>query len=792
MAESPPYGMDIPEPDLTKNANLLPRSTPDVMDKSGYESSSSSSDTSSFTEDLDQIGRFSMSNWSSYLTNNNLPKLPNLSNLPNLPNLSNLTSFDLNDVSKYVSLYVNSIGSNGGGQEKDPMADETSTDNVTMMNSLKTALATKIQMTSFLSDLKEGLSLQAAIDRLQPLTDVIHEAITLPADDEEEESDDEYEQVFEPVGVGKIVNREQPLITELVLPDEQGRSQEPSKAYLLKKLLGTKNFRRAGSSVLSDSYDSGFQTGSDLDHFDDDITPAEITALTHLDSLDDFYEEDMLRKRIQKIQSLSHLSQASRNKLVTRLMMGNYYKYINQKLMTEKGISLKKEEGLHLPEDRERHESTAKDAGHDDEEEKHGHGVSHSLDENLEDAMEDTMEEEVDEDEVVLTEKDQMPSYHDKEKGIMGCPHYRRNCKLECPTCLKWFPCRFCHDQEVTDHKMQRNAVRHVLCMRCNAPQVPETNYCVNCEGELANYFCLKCVLYDDDPNKDIYHCDKCGICRLGLGLSKDYFHCDECNICLSIDLKEHHKCVSNTTHCNCPICNEYLFTSVNKVAFMKCGHLIHQGCYDEMIKHSYKCPICKKTVVNVDTQFRILDQEIRRLPLPAPYNMWRCIISCNDCKGKSNCAYHVLGLKCKYCKSYNTNQLKLVKPEEEDDEREAEAEVQGEPIRLIQTNLSSNFIIGEQLTDNNTEYDGGYSTDELDPETEANAGNIINIKRLTKSLLGSRDNERGPSITSVFQKFINNTVSGGYDNNEEEELLTQKSHDEEEEESDMELVGGF
>ena len=81
----------------------------------------------------------------------------------------------------------------------------------------------------------------------------------------------------------------------------------------------------------------------------------------------------------------------------------------------------------------------------------------------------------------------------------------------------------------------------------------------------------------------------------------------------------------------------------------MKCGHLIHQACYDELSKHSHKCPVCKKTVVNVETEFRILDQEIRQLPpLPLPYNLWRCIISCNDCKGKSNVPYHVVGLKCK------------------------------------------------------------------------------------------------------------------------------------------------
>ena len=35
-----------------------------------------------------------------------------------------------------------------------------------------------------------------------------------------------------------------------------------------------------------------------------------------------------------------------------------------------------------------------------------------------------------------------------------------------------------------------------------------------------------KCKLWDDDPEKKIYHCDDCGICRIGAGLGKDFFHC--------------------------------------------------------------------------------------------------------------------------------------------------------------------------------------------------------------------------------------------------------------------------
>lgn len=722
--------------------------SPKASVKSGYESSSSS-ERDGMAGELDQIGRLTMPSWPSL--KDGFSGFASFGNLPQLPSFD-LPSFDLSDVSKNISQYMNSLRSKVGDDE-DPEK----------MNSVKTAVATKIQMNSFLQDLRNGRSLQAAIDRLQPLTDLIHEVITLPVDGDEDL--DKPEAAFDPEGVGEIVNRDQPLLTQLVPPDGEeidgllNPTHRPRRDRHRHK--GQKFFKRAGGAILSDDT----QTGSDLEYVEE-LSPEEAKALTHLDSIDDFYKEDLLRSKIQKIQNLADLSQLSKNKLVTRLMMGNYYKYINEQLSEKKGFSLRNQAGLHLPMEKEcKHEMEDEPLLTNDEE---------SADESMED---------VDDEEVVLTPEDTLPSWFDKDKNILGCSHYQRNCKLECPTCLKWFPCRFCHDQEVTDHKMQRNAVKHILCMKCNAPQVPDSAYCVNCDEELANYFCSQCVLYDNDPNKDIYHCDKCGICRLGLGIGKDYFHCNECNICLSIDLKEHHKCVTNTTHCNCPICNEYLFTSVSKVVFMKCGHLIHQLCYDEMVKHSYKCPVCKKTVVNVETQFRILDQEIRQLPLPHPYNMWRCIISCNDCKGKSSCQYHVLGLKCKYCQSYNTNQLKLIKPEEESAANSAEEDLDGAndriaSMRLMQTNLSSNFIIDEHTTDNNTEYDADYNSDgeELDDQG-GNSGSIVNFRRLTKSLLGKRDVD-GPSITAVFQKFINNNA---VEENSENEV-----------QSETDIIGGF
>ena len=741
------------------------------------------SDIDSLTEELDQIGRLSISKWptwrkdklpglpkfygfSGLRTFSHLPYLPNLASLPQLPNLLDLPNlaalpnmpniaqllslsyhfpnspflphFDLADISKYVSQYVNSIKGEEGNTD--------SKAKYRLVNSVKTALATRIQMYTFLSDLREGLTLQAAIDRLQPLTELVHEAITLPAEDEDEFEDSCGKKIrdheTEPVGVWGIVNSEQPIVNDIVFPEDERIAPIRYPNSRKRRKHKRKDPERVRAIQLDDYDSSTCNTGSDLDK-DEELSQNGARLLTHLDSLDDISKDDLLRKKIQKIEQHEHLNQDLKNKLVTKLMMGKYYKYINAKLINEKVLKLETSDQLTVTKHTSPNQdevTPASNANKDTIGSKHTEGSSNSRYNVIDEKINLDDEDDVEDKEVVLTEQDTTPSYFDAEKKILGCQHYQNNCKLECPLCLKWYTCRFCHDDEITSHKLVRNEVKHILCMRCNVPQFPETNYCVNCEEELANYFCRKCVLYDNDPDKIIYHCDKCGICRLGLGLEKDFFHCDTCNICLTIDLKDNHKCVSNTTHCNCPICNDFLFTSVSKVVFMKCGHLIHQSCYDEMIKHSYKCPICKKTVVNSETQFRILDQEIGQLPLPPPYNMWRCIIHCNDCNGKSYCAYHVLGLKCKYCQSYNTNQIKLTKPEEEDKKSEQLLIDDDESLRervasmrLMKTNLSSNFVIDKRLNDTPTDYDGDIN----DNSDGKGMTNHVNLRSLTKSIIG-------------------------------------------------------
>ena len=112
----------------------------------------------------------------------------------------------------------------------------------------------------------------------------------------------------------------------------------------------------------------------------------------------------------------------------------------------------------------------------------------------------------------------------DESAKSLGCAHYKRNIKLQCSACFRWYTCRFCHDA-VEDHMLNRRETKNMLCMLCGCAQ-PASEECTLCSVRGAWYYCDVCKLWDDDPQKSIYHCNDCGICRVGQGLGKDFFHC--------------------------------------------------------------------------------------------------------------------------------------------------------------------------------------------------------------------------------------------------------------------------
>ncbi|KAH9327072.1 hypothetical protein KI387_007250, partial [Taxus chinensis] len=189
----------------------------------------------------------------------------------------------------------------------------------------------------------------------------------------------------------------------------------------------------------------------------------------------------------------------------------------------------------------------------------------------------------------------QCPSYRDEEQSCFGCKHYKRNCKLLAACCGRLFSCRLCHDED-SNHLMDRKATKDMMCMKCLRIQaVAPTCATPSCEGlSMARYFCSICKFFDDQRN--IYHCPFCNLCRVGKGLGIDYFHCMNCNGCMSKAVTGH-KCREKGFEANCPICNDFIFTSSDPVKALRCGHLMHSTCFRAYTCRHYTCPICSKSL---------------------------------------------------------------------------------------------------------------------------------------------------------------------------------------------------
>lgn len=172
------------------------------------------------------------------------------------------------------------------------------------------------------------------------------------------------------------------------------------------------------------------------------------------------------------------------------------------------------------------------------------------------------------------------------------CSHYIRRCALVTPCCEKSYPCRFCHDKE-ENHELDRSSVEFIKCTQCSTIQEVGL-HCTECGIRFGMYACLECRLFDDQ-DKEQFHCDKCGVCRVGG--SENFFHCDNCEICLKISLIDSHKCRSESGKDRCPVCFEYVHTASEPSFVPSCGHLIHFKCYNLIQKFGHlSCPICMQS----------------------------------------------------------------------------------------------------------------------------------------------------------------------------------------------------
>ncbi|XP_048137268.1 zinc finger protein BRUTUS-like At1g74770 isoform X2 [Rhodamnia argentea] len=211
------------------------------------------------------------------------------------------------------------------------------------------------------------------------------------------------------------------------------------------------------------------------------------------------------------------------------------------------------------------------------------------------------------------------PSYRDQLKMTYGCKHYKRNCKLLAPCCDQLYSCRRCHDEE-NYHSVDRKSITKMMCMKCLTIQpIGTTCSTASCDNLLmAKYYCRICNIYDDE--RQIYHCPYCNLCRVGKGLGIEYFHCMNCNACMSRSLAVH-KCRQKCLEENCPICHEYIFTSNSPVKALPCGHLMHSACFREYTCTHYTCPICSKSLGNMQGYFQMLDTLLAEEQMPDEYS---------------------------------------------------------------------------------------------------------------------------------------------------------------------------
>jgi len=261
---------------------------------------------------------------------------------------------------------------------------------------------------------------------------------------------------------------------------------------------------------------------------------------------------------------------------------------------------------------------------------------------------------------------DEEEEEEEKEKKE-NCGHYISGCKIIAKCCGREFGCRICHDFEISDHEINRYEIEEIVCNHCNTRQ-PASNSCINKEcyffvETFASYYCDICHLYSDKPASEIYHCEKCKICRMcGVGNKpSDFFHCDKCGGCIHTNLEKTHKCVPDAFRNDCCICLDNIFLSREPTSFLPCGHVIHSSCLNSSLKQNkYTCPLCRKMMIQ-GSMLEVMIQHYDNMIAVYPYDdeNIETEITCNDCDFKGKVSFHPIGLKCGGCGGYNTHKMR-------------------------------------------------------------------------------------------------------------------------------------
>lgn len=289
-----------------------------------------------------------------------------------------------------------------------------------------------------------------------------------------------------------------------------------------------------------------------------------------------------------------------------------------------------------------------------------------------------------------------------KSNYNVECEHYKKNCsRFYFSCCGLYDPCMRCHRER---NICKRPILEKITCNKCSLEQEPSPQ-CKRCSILFGNFYCNICSIWTE--RTDIYHCNDCGICRVGP--REVTFHCFDCGTCFHKSDYNHICSKKSYKEEVCIICKEDLFTSQKEFISLPCSHFIHQECFQDCLQYQrYQCPFCKKSMINMESIWSIIRKEIKRnkVPedmieikenniIPTRYGKFKIKeitdliykgnfidwklkdgslvfaslqkkdlekniylqIYCNDCEKKSYSLYHFYGLMCNFCKGFNTQE---------------------------------------------------------------------------------------------------------------------------------------
>ena len=153
------------------------------------------------------------------------------------------------------------------------------------------------------------------------------------------------------------------------------------------------------------------------------------------------------------------------------------------------------------------------------------------------------------------------------------------------------------------------------------------------------------------------------------MGGAENFKHCHACGMCIDKNLYASHNCNEGKYKSNCPVCQEFMFSSRSASHEMPCGHAIHWDCFRQLAAHDSRCPVCKKTAETHERMLPTWNAMAQSIAMqPVPPELARVVnIDCNDCEQSCDAqAWHFLGIQCVHCQSFNTVVSQIVLTGEE------------------------------------------------------------------------------------------------------------------------------